>query len=93
MNLTKIDLACLDAVADDYESLPMVTRGLRRLGFRDLSKHSVLENLRLLARRGLVTPYSLNAHASAFIQEQVDHIDADTWFLITDEGKACLLER
>lgn len=88
MKVALLTLHCLNAVADDYESLESITADVRRATHGDVSHEDVASCLGDLARDALIGVFAFDREARRYVPlEGVPTTLADKWFSITAQGR------
>jgi hypothetical protein len=87
MKVALLTLHCLNAVADDYESLESITADVRRATHGDVSPDDVAACLSDLARDALIGVFAFDREARRYVPlAGVPTTLADKWFSITAQG-------
>lgn len=73
MTVSILNLHCLNAVCDDYESLPAILEEVRRSSHGNVSLEEITDSMTELVRDGLVVE---------------KNVSQGTWFLITSKGRS-----
>ena len=88
MKVALLNLHCLNAVADDFESLESITADVRRATHGDVSIDDVAACLGDLARDGLIGVFAFDREVRRYVPLQgVPATLADKWFSITAQGR------
>ena len=88
MRVSILNLHCLNAIADDYESAGSILEDVRRSSHGNVDAAEITACLAELMRDGMADAYRFDAatkqyERNAFTPENVDGI----WFRITDLGR------
>jgi hypothetical protein len=84
-----LDLHCLNAVCDDYESLDSICEEVRRSSHGNVNRDEVADAILELSRDGLVEAFEFDTRAELYIAVRGVIADvAAKWFLITTKGRA-----
>ena len=88
MKVALLTLHCLNAVADDYESLESITADVRRATHGDVAPDDVAACLSDLARDALISVFAFDREARRYVPlAGVPTTLADKWFSITAQGR------
>ena len=88
MKVALLTLHCLNAVADDHESLESITADVRRATHGDVSPDDVAACLGDLARDALVGVFAFDREVCRYVPlAGVPTTLADKWFSITAQGR------
>jgi hypothetical protein len=88
MKVSILNLHCLNAVADDFESLDSITADVRRATHGNVSHNEVATCLGELAHDGWVNVFTFDPGEQRYLAlPEVPAALADKWFGITDRGR------
>lgn len=88
MKVSILDLHCLNALADDYETIASIVDDVRRSSPGNVDADNVATCMTDLVREGLVDAYRLDPATSTYVRIVAlpDRLD-DAWFRINDRGR------
>jgi len=88
MRVSILDLHCLNAIADDYETIASIVDDVRRTSHGNVNTDDVATCMTDLVRQGLVDAYRLDPATSTYVRIVAlpDRLDA-VWFRLNDRGR------
>ena len=90
-DLSELHACCLDAVANDYESVETILSEIQEEMTMPISKEQLAITLRSLWELGLVAFYEYDDKKKEYIcSQEISSASEKTWFLITDKGLSML---
>lgn len=93
MTVSILNLHCLNAVCDDYESLPAILEEVRSSSHGNVSLGEAAESMTELVRDGLVDAFDFDRTTGRYVRTAVNNVPvekkalAETWFRITSKGR------
>ena len=93
MRVSSLDLHCLTAMADDYETVASIAEDVRRSSHDNLDEADFAACVAELLRDGLADAFRLTDATGEYVRTSMvpDHADG-LWFHITDRGRCQLDE-
>lgn len=93
MRLSILDLHCLNAMADDHETVASIAEDVRRSTHGKLDEADITACVAELLRDGLADAFRVNDASGEYVRTSSvpDHADR-LWFHITDRGRRQLDE-
>ncbi len=94
MTVSILNLHCLNAVCDDYESLTAILEEVRRSSHGNVSLEEIADSMAELVRDGLVDAFEFDRPTGRYIRTAVNNVPVEktvsdgTWFLITPKGRS-----
>jgi hypothetical protein len=88
MKVSILDLHCLNAVCDDFETLPDIAADVRKSSHGNVSDQDVAACLIDLARDGFVALYAYDPTSGSYVPRSAAPPDlAGTWIAATAAGR------
>ena len=88
MTVSILDLHCLNAVCDDYESLDSICEEVRRSSHGNVNLEEVADALRELAREDLIDAFEFDPRSNRYIAvHDCGGAVSGKWFLISAKGR------
>jgi hypothetical protein len=88
MKVSILDLHCLNAVVDDYETIASIVDDVRRSSHGNIDAGDIATCIADLVREGMVDVYRFESKKGTYARMACmpDHLDA-AWFRITEGGR------
>ncbi len=88
MKVSLLDLHCLNAIADDYETIGAIVQDVRRSTHGNVDEADITACVAELMRDGMADAYRFDESTGEYARVPAvsDHVDG-LWFHITDRGR------